>query len=140
VYHLFALLSGGAVAVFSPRNNFPCPIECGGDSRAGEKRAGREHHDVDFLALAYMAAQAMRKNTPVTMASMTGGEYELFARRKNFEARMIDFSNHVHSRYVLSIEPKSPHAGLHQIRVVLKKPGDRVVLARSRYWVTGGEK
>jgi VWFA-related protein len=93
--------------------------------------------DLNLLALAYLAAQAMRKNTPQTVASMTGGEYELFTTRKHFEARMIDFTNHLHSRYLLSIEPKSPHAGLHQIRVRLRDPGDRVVLARSRYWAAG---
>jgi VWFA-related protein len=94
------------------------------------------HPTMDFLALAYMAAQAMRKNTPQTVASMTGGEYELFTSRKHFDARMVDFTNHLHSRYLLSIEPKSPHAGLHQLRVRLREPGDRVVLARSRYWAT----
>jgi len=81
--------------------------------------------------------QAMRKNTPATVAAMTGGEYELFATGKSFEARMIDFTNHLHSRYLLSIEPKSPHAGLHQIRVRLRDAGDRIVLARSSYWAVG---
>jgi VWFA-related protein len=98
---------------------------------------GEMHPTVDFLALAYMAAQAMRKNVPATVASMTGGEYESFATRKNFDLRMIDFTNHLHSRYLLSIEPKNPHAGLHQLRVRLRDPGDRIVLARSRYWAAG---
>lgn len=98
------------------------------------------HEGVDFLSLAYMAAQAMRQNTPKTVASMSGGEFELFATRKNFEARMIDFTNHVRNRYVLSIEPKSPHAGLHQLNVRLRDAGDRVVLARSRYWAAGADK
>jgi VWFA-related protein len=98
------------------------------------------HEGIDFLSLAYMAAQAMRENAPKTVASMSGGEYELFATRNNFEARMIDFTNHVHSRYVLSIEPKSPHAGLHQLKVRLRDAGDRVVLARSRYWAEGTDK
>jgi VWFA-related protein len=98
------------------------------------------HEGVDFLSLAYMAAQAMRQNAPKTVASLSGGEYELFATRKNFEARMIDFTNHVHNRYLLSIEPKNPHAGLHQLKVRLRDPGDRVVLARSRYWAAGTDK
>jgi VWFA-related protein len=98
------------------------------------------HEGVDFLSLAYMAAQAMRQNTPKAVASMSGGEYELFATGKSFDARMIDFTNHLHSRYLLSVEPKSPHAGLHQIRVRLKEPADRVVLARSSYWAAGAEK
>jgi VWFA-related protein len=93
--------------------------------------------DMNLLALGYLAAQAMRKNTPATVASMTGGEYELFTTRKHFEARMVDFTNHLHSRYLLSIEPKSPHAGLHQVRVQLRDPGNRAVLARSRYWAAG---
>ncbi|HEX4537838.1 MAG TPA: hypothetical protein VH140_12875, partial [Candidatus Acidoferrum sp.] len=64
-----------------------------------------------------------------------GGEYETFATGKNFDARMIDFTNHLHSRHVLSIEPKNPHPGLHQIRVRLRDPGNQVVLARESYWV-----
>jgi VWFA-related protein len=93
------------------------------------------HPMPDLLAPLVMAAEAMRKNTPKTVASMTGGEYELFATRKHFEERMIDFTNHLHSRYLLSVEPKNPHAGLHQLRVRLKDPQDRTVLARSSYWV-----
>jgi hypothetical protein len=93
------------------------------------------HPSPDLLAPLIMAAEAMKKNTPRTVASMTGGEYELFATRTNFEARMIDFTNHLHSRYLLSIEPKNPRAGLHQIQVRLRDPGDRTVLARTRYWV-----
>src|SRR5580704_8848112 len=92
---------------------------------------------VDILALAYMAAQAMRRNAPQTVASMTGGEYEMFATGKHFEERMIDFTNHLRSRYLLSIEPKSPHAGLHEIRVRLRDAGDRTLLARTRYSVAG---
>ena len=91
----------------------------------------------DLLAPLVMAAQAMRKNTPGTVAAMTGGEYEMFATGKNFDLRMVDFSNHIHSRYLLSIEPKNPHAGLHQIRVRLREPRDVTVLARSGYWVVG---
>jgi VWFA-related protein len=93
------------------------------------------HPSPDLLAPFILAAEAMKKNIPGTVAAMTGGEYELFATKTNFEARMIDFTNHLHSRYLLSIEPKNPHAGLHQIRVRLRDPGDRTVLARSRYWV-----
>jgi VWFA-related protein len=96
-----------------------------------------EHPTIDFLDLAYRTAQAMRKNVPSTVASMTGGEYELFATRKKFEVRMNDFTNHLHSRYLLSFAPKSPHPGLHQIRVRLRAAGDDAVLARSSYWAEG---
>jgi VWFA-related protein len=96
-----------------------------------------EQEGINLLDLGYRVAQAMRKNIPSTIASMTGGEYELFATRKKFEVRMNDFTNHLHSRYLLSFSPKSPHPGLHQIRVRLKGAGDGAVLARSSYWAEG---
>jgi VWFA-related protein len=98
------------------------------------------HPSPDLLAPLFMAAEAMKKNTPKAVAAMTGGEYELFATGKGFDARMIDFTNHVHSRYLLSFEPKNPHAGLHRLRVQLRDAGDCVVLARSNYWAVGAEK
>lgn len=80
----------------------------------------------------------MRKNVPSTVTSMTGGEYELFATRKKFEVRMNDFTNHLHSRYLLSFSPKNPQPGLHQIRVRLRPQShdavDATVLARTSYW------
>lgn len=88
----------------------------------------------DYLAVLKMAAQAMRKNAPKTIASLTGGEYALFETRNSFEDRMLDFTNQLHSRYLLSFEPKDPHVGLHHIHVTLKKPSNVTVLARSRYW------
>ncbi len=95
------------------------------------------HQGIDFLDLMYMTAQAMRKNVPSTIAAMTGGEYELFATRKKFEVRVNDFTNHLHSRYLLSFAPKNPHPGLHQIRVRLRSGGNGTVLARGSYWAEG---
>jgi VWFA-related protein len=97
------------------------------------------HQGIDVLDLMYRTSQAMKKNVPSTIASMTGGEYELFATRKKFEVRMNDFTNHLHSRYLLSFAPKDPHPGLHQIRVRLRAQdaGQDTVLARSSYWAEG---
>jgi|SRR5580658_48368 VWFA-related protein len=95
------------------------------------------HEGINFLDLAYRIAQAMKKNVPSTIAAMTGGEYELFATKKKFEVRMNDFTNHLHSRYLLSFAPRSPHPGLHQIRVRLRDGEDATVLARSSYWAEG---
>jgi VWFA-related protein len=92
------------------------------------------HEGVNFIDLGYRTAQAMRKNVPSTIARMTGGEYELFATRKKFEGRMNDFTNHLHSRYLLSFAPGDPHPGLHQIRVRLRDGKDNFVLARTSYW------
>ena len=106
------------------------------DTERGTNRS-EMHPTLNILDLMYRADQAMKKNVPSTIASMTGGEYELFATRKKFEVRMNDFTNHLHSRYMLSFAPEDPHAGLHQIRVRLRDGSDRLVLARSSYWAEG---
>jgi VWFA-related protein len=92
----------------------------------------------DIIGTLLMARNAMKKNVTQTIAAMTGGEYELFTSRKAFENRMVDFSNHLHSRYILSFAPQKPRPGLHQIQVRLKQPAPGVVvLARTSYWAVG---
>ncbi len=95
------------------------------------------HPGVNFLDLAYRAGQAMRKNVPSTVTAMSGGEYELFTTRKKFEGHMNDFTNQLHSRYLLSFAPSDPHPGLHQVRVRLRDPSQGTVLARTSYWAEG---
>jgi VWFA-related protein len=95
------------------------------------------HNDPNLLAPFVLAAQAMRKNTAKAIAAQSGGEYEMFASGKGFEARMNDFSNHLHSRYLLSFQPSRPRPGLHPLTVKLKEPGTSTVLARSSYWAQG---
>jgi VWFA-related protein len=94
----------------------------------------RKGNGVDLGALVNLAIQAMRKNTPKTIAAMTGGEYELFKSHAGFESRMVEFANHLHNRYLLSFEPKDPHPGLHRVRVQLRQSAEATVLARDRYW------
>jgi hypothetical protein len=85
-----------------------------------------------------MARNAMKKSITKTIAEMTGGEYELFTTRKSFEARFVDFNNHLHARYVLNFAPQEPHPGLHQITVHLKQPSPQTtVLSRTSYWAKG---
>ena len=91
--------------------------------------------NLDILRLMKMARQAMRKNAAKSVASMSGGEYELFTSQKNFERLMNEFANHLHSRYLLRFEPKNPHPGPHEVRVRLRGRGNAVVLARRSYWV-----
>jgi VWFA-related protein len=91
----------------------------------------------DLLAVLRLAHAAMEKNTSRAIADQTGGEYELFESRKRFESRMIDFTNHLHSRYLLSFQPNDPQPGLHRIRVKLKQPNGSTVLARGSYWAEG---
>ena len=89
----------------------------------------------DIVGTLLMARSAMKKNIAKTIAAMTGGEYQPFTSRKSFEARMVDFNNHLHSRYVLSFVPQKPHPGLHSIQVRLKQPPlGTSVLSRTSYW------
>jgi hypothetical protein len=94
------------------------------------------HEGPDLLAPLVLAAQAMRKNTAKAIASLSGGEYAMFDSGKGFDARMTNFSNHLHSRYLLSFQPTQPHPGMHRLNVSLKEPGETTVLARSSYWAT----
>ena len=96
--------------------------------------------NLDILRLMKLAREAMRKNASKSVASMTGGEYELFTSRKSFENFMMDFANHLHNRYLLRFEPKNPRPGLHEVRVRLKDHGNLVVLARRSYWVKDPDK
>ena len=109
------------------------------DTGRGTNIESEMHQGINFLDLGYRTAQAMRKNVPSTIASMTGGEYELFATKNKFDVRMNDFTNHLHSRYLLSFAPQNPHPGLHQIRVRLRNVKDAAVLARSSYWAQATE-
>jgi VWFA-related protein len=92
----------------------------------------------DIIGTLLMARNAMKKNITRTIAGMTGGEYKLFTSQKAFEGRLVDFNNHLHSRYILSFAPQEPHPGLHQIQVRLKQPVPGVVvLSRTSYWALG---
>ena len=106
------------------------------DTERGSNRDDM-HMMPNLLAPLIMAAEAMKKNSPKSIAAMTGGEYELFDTRKGFESRMNDFTNHLHSRYLLSFQPKDPHPGLHELRVRLRDPEKGNVLARGSYWAKG---
>ncbi|MFZ0285619.1 MAG: VWA domain-containing protein [Terriglobales bacterium] len=90
----------------------------------------------DLLAPLILARQAMRKNVPKAISSMTGGEYGLFKSQNGFETGMIDFTNHLHSRYLLSFQPRDPRPGLHELRVRLRDPGKNEILARGSYWAS----
>jgi VWFA-related protein len=84
-----------------------------------------------------MGVQALRRNSPKAIAEMTGGEYKSFSTRDGFETHMLEFTNSLHSRYLLTFVPKDPHPGAHSIRVLLKKPAIGKVLARGSYWSLG---
>jgi VWFA-related protein len=90
------------------------------------------------LALARAAAiaifEGLQKNIPETVARLTGGEYFKLGGEKGFERNLQTISNHIPNRYVLSFQPRSPHAGFHAIE--LRVPGytGMEVSARNGYW------
>jgi VWFA-related protein len=93
------------------------------------------------LRLAKMAAVAMtdglRSNVPETVADVTGGEYFKFEDGRGLSRALVEISNHVPNRYMLSFHPESPRAGYHVVELRLRdRPGLRVE-ARSGYWVDG---
>ena len=93
------------------------------------------------LRLAKMAAIAMtdglRSNVPETVADVTGGEYFKFEDARGLQRALVEISNHVPNRYMLSFHPESPRAGYHVLALKLRDgPGLRVT-ARSGYWVDG---
>jgi VWFA-related protein len=91
--------------------------------------------NIDILGKLVDAREAMRKNMPKALTSLTGGEYELFATRNEFETDLTAFTNHLHSRYQLSFQPTDPKPGLHQIHVKLRDESKNwQVLFRGSYW------
>ena len=59
------------------------------------------------------------------IALQSGGEYQMFDSAKGFDARMNNFANHLHSRYLLSFQPVTAAIpGLHQLTVRLKEPAN----------------
>jgi VWFA-related protein len=92
--------------------------------------------NVDILEKLAAIRQAMRKNIPLTLTELTGGEYRTFHTQKALEEHIISLANNVHSRYALSFEPKNPHPGLHHIRVRLRDASKKATLLyRSSYWM-----
>jgi VWFA-related protein len=90
------------------------------------------------LRLAKLAATAtmngLQTNVPATVAQLTGGEYFRFENRKALERNLVTISNHVPNRYVLSFQPRSPHAGFHSVALKLVDHPDLRVTARNGYW------
>ena len=98
------------------------------------KNPGKSNN-ADILAPILMAAQGMRKNIPKAIATMTGGQYELFKSAKNFDLRMSQFDNDLYNRYLLSFQPSDPHPGLHKVEVKLNNPKKHTaIIARTSYW------
>ena len=81
-----------------------------------------------------MTVNAMRRNTPKTLAELSGGEYDPFTREKGFETRVAEVASHARNRYILSFHPSDLTPGLHTIQVRLNNDFTARVVARASYW------
>lgn len=97
----------------------------------GRTRGGTE---LNMLAPLLMTVNAMRRNTPKTLASLSGGEYAPFTREKGFENRVVEEASHARNRYILSFHPTDPTPGLHAVQVILTQNYGARIVARNSYW------
>jgi VWFA-related protein len=90
------------------------------------------------LALAKMAAIAatdgLRRNTPETVAHLTGGEYFDLKDPRGLERDLSTISNHIPNRYMLSFHPQASHPGFHAVELRVKDYSGLRVTARHGYW------
>ena len=90
--------------------------------------------ELNMLAPLLMTMNAMRRNTPKTLAALSGGEYAPFTRARAFENRVEEEASHARNRYILSFHPSDLTPGLHAIQVKLTQDYGARVVARNSYW------
>ena len=90
--------------------------------------------DLNLLAPLMMTMNAMRRNTPKTLAALSGGEYDPFTKEKGFENRVAEVASHARNRYILSFHPTDLTPGLHTVEVKLTQDYGAHVVARNSYW------
>jgi VWFA-related protein len=90
--------------------------------------------ELNILAPLMMTINAMRRNTPRTLAELSGGEYDPFTKERAFEARVAEVASHARNRYILSFHPTDLTPGLHSIQVKLTQDYGAHVVARNSYW------
>lgn len=95
---------------------------------------GGEGTEANLLAPLMMTVNAMRRNTPKTLAALSGGEYDPFTRDKGFQGRVLEAASHARNRYILSFHPTDLTPGLHTIQVKLTQDYGARVVARNSYW------
>lgn len=85
---------------------------------------------------AIVAADALERNVPESVAHLTGGEYFALTDSRSVERDMAAIANHLPNRYMLSFHPQSPHPGLHILSVRVPGYENVEVKARASYWAS----
>lgn len=89
----------------------------------------------DITPLLFMAVNAMRDNTASELATLSGGEYQNFTTRKDFDRALGHLANQVHNFYLLSFQPGGALAGgYHRLHVAIPGHPEYVVRSRASYW------
>ena len=87
------------------------------------------------IGLIFAAVQAVRKNVPHSLATLTGGEYTNFTTGKGFDQGVHRLANHIHNYYLLSFQPPSTVApGLHRLEVKVPDYADAEIRSRLTYY------
>ena len=91
------------------------------------------------IGLLVMAVNALRKNVPKELSSLSGGEYINFTTQKGFDNGLHQLSNHIHNYYLLSFAPHGPNGepltdGMHSIRVKVPDYPDARLRFRESYF------
>jgi hypothetical protein len=82
-----------------------------------------------------LIVNALRRNAPSDLASLSGGEYINFTTRKGFEDGLQRIANQIHNYYLLSFQPPSNQPlSLHALRVRVADHPEAVVQTRKTYW------
>lgn len=86
------------------------------------------------LQLIMLAVNALRRNVPHTLASVTGGEYTNFNTQKGFERGVHRLANHIHNYYLLSFQGATNSPGLHRITLKIPDYPDAKIRYRLTYY------
>ena len=86
-----------------------------------------------------LLVNALRRNVPHTLSSVTGGEYTNFNSQKGFEKGVHRLANHIHNYYLLSFQPAGANSapvtpGLHRIIVKIPDYPDAHIRFRLTYY------
>jgi VWFA-related protein len=87
------------------------------------------------MGLLLMAVQALRKNVPHTLSTLSGGEYTNFSTQHGFDAGIHRLANHIHNYYLISFQPPAAATpGLHRITVKIPDYPDARIRSRLTYY------
>jgi VWFA-related protein len=82
-----------------------------------------------------LIVNALRRNAPLELASLSGGDYINFTTQKGFDDGLQRISNQIHNYYLLSFKPASGMTlSLHSLRVRVSDRPEVVIQTRKTYW------